>query len=103
LEIALEMHLRELDRQGKFVEHTCNCTLAGCITALGLRSANRLYDGAEQREARKKSRFRELDKYTKAIYHVLAVRDLTFRSGMDSCCFTARHDTNRHSGACNPS
>jgi len=103
LEIALEMHLRELEHQGKFVQPTCTCSPFGCSIVSGLRSAKGLSDGVEQRETRRESRLRDMDKYTKAIYHVLAVRDLTFRPGMDPCCFTTRHDTNRHSGVCQPS
>jgi hypothetical protein len=95
------MHLRELERRHgpQLVEPPCSL-LQRFSSPVVLRfygfigSANAMEDVARRQESRKRA-LREMDKYTKAIYRVLAVRDLTFRRGTDPGWFTARHKAGR--------
>ena len=94
------MHLKELERQHGHRVNQYVSTCHKCRTAQGKNKNDQTemgcdnplhpHGGCKDGEDRRRN-LRELDRYTKAMYHVLAVYDLTFCRGMDAAKFTARH------------
>jgi hypothetical protein len=87
-EIALQFHLAEMEKREGRRLNVCQAPKTAPLFKY-----TSLFNSAWPAEIAegRREKLRSMDRYTKAIYHVLAVYDFTFRYGMDANKFYDKH------------